>query len=300
MHSDRRGYVYESFRQGGRVCRRYVGSGELFGALIECQSGRELEERLKRLDERDECAGFGVGSDELKALGAASNALFRASMNAGGFHRHKRGVWRKRRQKNDTQGTDEMAQTKPQKSTELSKIEALSPEQNARFALLKRAQGDKGAALEAIEKFKGTPEEGAALEVLASISEVAREGLLSNLTDSELRKAGFRRQLELMRDDLAGPNPTRLELHLAERVALCALAVARLEGLFIHNVDSSPKVWEVCGRQLDGAHRRHLDAVKALASVRKLQLPNVQVNISEKQVNIANVNHDDARRVVRE
>ena len=43
-------------------------------------------------------------------------------------------------------------------------------------------------------------------------------------------------------------------------------------------------------KRIDGAHRRYLDSIKALATVRKLQLPNVQVNIGEKQVNVANMN----------
>ena len=39
-------------------------------------------------------------------------------------------------------------------------------------------------------------------------------------------------------------------------------------------------------RRIDRAQKRFLSAIKALALVRRLQLPAVQVNIGEKQMNI--------------
>ncbi len=38
-----------------------------------------------------------------------------------------------------------------------------------------------------------------------------------------------------------------------------------------------------------GAHKRYLSAIKTLAQVQKLQLPSVQFNVAEKQVNIGRV-----------
>jgi len=40
-------------------------------------------------------------------------------------------------------------------------------------------------------------------------------------------------------------------------------------------------------RRMDRAHKRYLSAIKALALVRKLALPVLQVNIARKQVNVA-------------
>jgi hypothetical protein len=40
---------------------------------------------------------------------------------------------------------------------------------------------------------------------------------------------------------------------------------------------------------MDRAHKRYLSALKALAQVRKLALPVLQVNIADKQLNVANV-----------
>ena len=40
-------------------------------------------------------------------------------------------------------------------------------------------------------------------------------------------------------------------------------------------------------KSIDRAHRRYLSAIKTLATVRKLALPVLQVNIAKKQVNVA-------------
>jgi hypothetical protein len=40
-------------------------------------------------------------------------------------------------------------------------------------------------------------------------------------------------------------------------------------------------------RRMDRAHAHYLSAIKALAQVRKLALPALQVNIAKKQVNVA-------------
>lgn len=47
------------------------------------------------------------------------------------------------------------------------------------------------------------------------------------------------------------------------------------------------KIYE---ERFDKAHKRYVASIKALAQVRKLQLPNVQVNIAEKQVNVGQMN----------
>lgn len=44
---------------------------------------------------------------------------------------------------------------------------------------------------------------------------------------------------------------------------------------------------ELHQRKIDAAHRRFLSAVRTLAQIRKLALPNLQVNIGQNQVNVA-------------
>jgi hypothetical protein len=51
---------------------------------------------------------------------------------------------------------------------------------------------------------------------------------------------------------------------------------------------------------MDRAHKRYLSAIKTLATVRKLALPVLQVNIAKKQVNVAGscLPADGAKEVV--
>lgn len=287
MHLDSRGYLYESYRDGGRVKRRYIGRGQYARDLLWLSNHNDERDNAARQQRRDAIAASGATVAALDAYCVASGALVSDAMTAAGYHRHKRGAWRKRRQSAPKQTImSELAN--PTQETQ----KTLGTVLDKTGDLMKRAvEGDERAAREFWEELKGTPEEMTMLECAAPVAGVASEQLIKSLAgDTVFFKTGYERQLEKMRDDFAGENPTALELHLAERVALCVLSVARLESVFAQNMTGNVKAWEAIGRQLDRAHRRHLEAVKALASIRKAQLPDVQINIGEKQVNIGHLN----------
>jgi hypothetical protein len=99
------------------------------------------------------------------------------------------------------------------------------------------------------------------------------------------------RRLQLMRRELAGDNPTPLEKLLAQRIALCWFHVNLCEmSLAQKGREYSIAQATYHQKRLDSAHKRYLSAIKALAQVRKLQLPSVQINVGEKQINVAQVN----------
>jgi hypothetical protein len=86
--------------------------------------------------------------------------------------------------------------------------------------------------------------------------------------------------------EIVGENPTPMEYLLAQRVAMCWLDVQDHECRYANlDQDSSPKRYEWRSRMLDRAHRRYMSALKTLATVRRLNVPMVQVNIAEKQIN---------------
>ena len=108
--------------------------------------------------------------------------------------------------------------------------------------------------------------------------------------DELLRKLA-RRRLKMMKAELAGENPTPLESLLAHRIAFCWHHVYLCEIVIAQNADSlGMKQLEFQEKRLDGAHKRYLGAIKALAQVRRLQLPAIQMNIGEKQVNVGTLN----------
>lgn len=96
------------------------------------------------------------------------------------------------------------------------------------------------------------------------------------------------RNLAAMRQDLAGDHATPLERLLVSRIVICWLHLQLCEKKMSEQYDGMPLgVAAYQHKRLDQARKRFLSAIKALAEVRRLQLPTMQVNIGEKQVNIA-------------
>ena len=92
-----------------------------------------------------------------------------------------------------------------------------------------------------------------------------------------------------MREELAGGvAPSPLEALLIERIVICWLHLQYHEAHYAANMSRKENILHVqIGERMDKAQRRYLGAIKALAQVRRLALPSVQVNIGEKQVNVA-------------
>jgi hypothetical protein len=95
-----------------------------------------------------------------------------------------------------------------------------------------------------------------------------------------------RKKMQDIVTQVAGENPTPLERLLAKRVAMCWLDVQDHEHRYSDLGNDTLTKYEWRSRMLDRAHKRYLSAIKALAVVRKLGLPAIQVNIGEKQMNL--------------
>lgn len=90
------------------------------------------------------------------------------------------------------------------------------------------------------------------------------------------------------RADLEGPNPSPLEKMLVHQVVLCWLHLHFFERQYAATLQQSMSLQksEYYQRIIDRAQRRYLGAIKSLAIVRRLQIPVVQVNVAEKQLNV--------------
>jgi hypothetical protein len=154
--------------------------------------------------------------------------------------------------------------------------------------LTKRAQdGDEEAALDIRRILDGSPD--LAWRFIKGPGKMAESALLDEITkDTDLAsKELLRHQLESMRIEVAGENPSPLERLLAERVVATWLQVQLFEGLYAFGMKGGTLTQdEHRQKRLDRAHRRHLSAVRTLAQIRKLG-PAVQINIAERQINTA-------------
>jgi len=97
------------------------------------------------------------------------------------------------------------------------------------------------------------------------------------------------RKLDSLRREVAGPAPSTLERLLGDRIAIGWLGLAVAEGTYHlaleRGVGASDD--EFHQRRVERAQRRYLAAIKALATVRRLGVPAVQINVAKQQVNVA-------------
>ncbi len=155
--------------------------------------------------------------------------------------------------------------------------------------LLARAQDGDKTVLPALRKaFESAPDLWDQAGDLALQAECALVKMA--VGDSEVHTEALRTKLAQLRDELAGSQATALELLLANRVALCWLMVHYADATYAqrtHEGTLSLELGDYFQRRQDRAHRRYLTALKALAQVRRLLGPTVQVNIAKQQVNVA-------------
>jgi hypothetical protein len=123
------------------------------------------------------------------------------------------------------------------------------------------------------------------------VAQVAEDTLIEKMTGEEdlAAKEIMRCQLEAMREEIAGGNPSPLERLLAERVVATWLQIQLFEGLYASGMSKSMTIAQGSYHQkrLDQTYRRHLSAIRALAQMRKLLKGTAitQINIADKQIN---------------
>ena len=133
-------------------------------------------------------------------------------------------------------------------------------------------------------------------EVVARCSDTARtyRRLLAKRSSggSPLVQEAISERARRMALELAGENPTALEILLSERVAslwvLVELQEALLAAWYYKAEAAYPAFVVQMARLQESTNRRYLGAIKTLAQVQKLQGPSrVQVNIGGNQVNVS-------------
>jgi len=163
-------------------------------------------------------------------------------------------------------------------------------------ALSRKAEGGGAEGAEARKELRRKLRE-ASPTVIARASDLGRKSqhlLIETASGGDpLTELALSGRLDMMREEIAGENPTPLEVLLTERVVSCWLLVELFDRLMAAQLwKNTPKEHRVTERALryylrwqESANSRFLAAVRELARVRKLEAtaPPVQVNT---QVNI--------------
>jgi hypothetical protein len=93
-----RGYYYRVRKVNGRVVREYVGAGEVARLAAQVDALERERRRLEALEQRQEKDELKALDAELRAMSERTELAARAALLAAGFHQHKRGEWRRRRE----------------------------------------------------------------------------------------------------------------------------------------------------------------------------------------------------------
>jgi hypothetical protein len=103
---------------------------------------------------------------------------------------------------------------------------------------------------------------------------------------NEKTKTKLRDELCSVADELAGPSPSPIERVLADVAATSWLAYRMHEAHYAACVTADRLTIAQSAhalRRQDGAHRRLVSTLRTLASVRRLAVPSVQINVARQQ-----------------
>jgi hypothetical protein len=148
--------------------------------------------------------------------------------------------------------------------------------------LVRRAEaGDEGALPGIQALFDGDRGERLVEAFGGDMARTAEQLMVARSSGKNLVvREALQRKLAALRAELAGPDPTPIERLLAERAALCWLAVNEFEAAAQQIGPISIEVADYQQRRIDRAHKRFLTALKTLAAVRKLAVPALRVNVA--------------------
>jgi hypothetical protein len=149
-------------------------------------------------------------------------------------------------------------------------------------AFLKRAEsGDESTLPELRELFK-MPE---LVEIFGgNLAKFTQTQLVKTAAGKNLMyKEALLGNLEMMRSELAGPEPTPVEKLLSDRIVGCWLHLHDAELRYNQAKDFTLAQGEYHQRRIERLHRLYLSAIRMLAVVRRLALPVLRVNIAGKQ-----------------
>lgn len=183
----------------------------------------------------------------------------------------------------------------------------LEPEWRDRIKLMQKGIAGGEAAMEGAMKtvmlsvadMEGTTSTGEKELTIgqrfANPVELARKALLKAVYgDVEAIQELGRRQMEKLMQEVAGPSPSPLERLCAERIAFCGQQLFHYEKLYAGRMNKEPydglsiQKEEFYQKRVARAQRNYEAAIKTLAQVRRLQLPTMQFNIADKQINVGN------------
>jgi hypothetical protein len=163
-------------------------------------------------------------------------------------------------------------------------FEAVAKQVNELLPLV--SEGNRTAKLELRRILAEKPDIWLRIGDLGSQADLSLMRIIAG--ENEIVKEAIQRTQEKMQRELKRAEATPLERLLIDRVISCWLALSYNEAIYVQQMkELSWESIEYHQKRINHAHRRYLSAIRTLATVRRLVLPTVQVNLGNQQINVA-------------
>jgi hypothetical protein len=290
-------YYYRKIRVGGKVRSEYVCGGIAAQLFADLDEEQRVEAREAAAAEK---AAWQARRAELDAeerglvgYARAVERVITEALEAAGWHRQgRRFRWARARARGRDVGKAKLDPCVPGDTPDKTWTwdtqipwNNLTPEAQACSELARKAQdGSKAALLEYLKQSSDETRETLGNGNLGGVAKIVLAGKYSR--GNPLIKHAVLAKMRLLRAELAGDSPSRIEWYLADVAAQswadfqrCAIERECLKD------GSSIACRGYYDRRVERAHRRFIRSIKALAAVRRVpNLTAVQVNLGNAMV----------------
>ncbi len=289
-----RRYLYRNRRVNGKPVKEYLAADDRFGfgeqMAHDLQRIQRCEAQLRKLT-HEERVTFRGRIDELVCATATTNADLRTVAEGLlivlGFHKHRRGEWRMKRELAQLQNTlavlkKQIAERKP-----LVRYDAPASDAEAVELFAQVRAGDADAR----DRVGALIHDRQWVDWLGNLGRQATRQLVVRAAGGDpVWEAGLTAKANDLRDELLGEKPSVLEELLVRRVVNGWLATHALELELTLRPPADAKGREHLDRALSRAQKRMTEAARELARVRRLRAPAplAQLNVAATQTVVHN------------
>jgi hypothetical protein len=257
-----RRYYTRSRKAGGRVVRTYVGAGAAGELAAAADALRRANRRAAAQAVRAERERLEEAARPLRELGRLCGLLVHAALAREGFHRHG-GEWRRSMTTETTAATTPKGPAAP---------DPLSDER-VRQVLHRAQQGDRAVLPEVGRMLDEHPSVWRSFGDLAAHAQASWMDLAAG--KNLLLRESLQRKAAELRAELAGPDAPPLEGLLADRVVACWLQLYYADAMYTQAKGTSLAQDAAAQKWQNAAQTRYVQAVRALAQLRRLLRPAV-------------------------
>jgi hypothetical protein len=121
------------------------------------------------------------------------------------------------------------------------------------------------------------------------MTEATQQRIIKNWVSDEVAKTAVEEHVVYVRDEMGYHDAPIMEKMLIDNIVTVWLRLQWLDYLVAAKMagEFSIRSMEFWQKSLASAQRNYLAACETLAKVRKMRLPNIQLNIGDQQINVA-------------